>query len=726
MFKPSDPTFIAYKELQDSFGGNSVVILVYQDSELATRGGLERNDAIAESVNNIAGVSGVLSPAKLDRAIKRVQPLSMFSSAPALFSQGDPVAEGFDQLFAGYTHSSNHQRAAIVAILSDGHPQSTLIELRQLAADLPNQFGNREPGQPVIGETVLVGEPVLVHDGFALIERDGARLAIWTVALLSLVVIVSLADLRFACLMAVLIFWSVIVTRASMVWLGIELSIVSSILTAIVTVVAVAATLHLGVRTRIARARGKTLVESAVVALTMLAAPIFWTCATDAAGFAALNASRILPIRQFGMMIAFASIAVFLAVAFFAPCVMTADVPIGASSARWRVTLMRWQQSFARRLRRFCLRLASSAIHYRNGCLAIAMIAVVIAFIGVRRAETETSFLNNFRPDSSIVRAYKQVELHFGGAGVWDVVIDAPSELTGDFLDQVRRLQAELRGIEIDGEKLTKVLSLADAEQLAGQAALSSLASPASRLSFMSLTMPTFYKALITDGKDGNRKFRIMLRSREDIPSEQKDALITEVRQTVAEHLGSETWKQATGEVGQGKVSGYYVLMSQLVRQLVADQWRCFAASGVLVLMLLILATRSIKLATVALLPNLLPAFLVLAVVGLTGRKINMGAAMIAAVSIGLSIDGSVHFLAGYSRTKRRGHSPQRAAVRAAGSIGVPVFLATVALIVGFGVLATSEFIPTATFGILVAATMALGTIVNLTLLPAIVCWVDR
>ena len=103
-----------------------------------------------------------------------------------------------------------------------------------------------------------------------------------------------------------------------------------------------------------------------------------------------------------------------------------------------------------------------------------------------------------------------------------------------------------------------------------------------------------------------------------------------------------------------------------------------------------------------------------------------MGAAMIAAVSVGLSIDGSVHFLASYLRVRRRGHSATASARHAAGKIGVPIFLATLALMVGFGVLASSEFIPTATFGILVASTLALGTVVNLTLLPSLVALIDR
>jgi predicted RND superfamily exporter protein len=392
-------------------------------------------------------------------------------------------------------------------------------------------------------------------------------------------------------------------------------------------------------------------------------------------------------------------------------------------------------------LRRHSLRVSEWSIRHPAACLAAAGIAVILVILGIGRSETETSFLNNFRPGSRVVRAYADVETHFGGAGVWDVVLDAPPELTTQYLDQVRRLEADLREIDIDGARLTKVLSLADAEEIAARGTLAHLFSPSSRLSAMYLVMPVFFEALMTDPQAGSRQLRIMLRSQEQLGSDQKTALIGEVEKRVQQHLASDAWQMAiqqmsaaapedpspTGERDAGySVTGYYVLMARLVSQLIGDQWRCFIASGLLVWLLLSIATGSIRLALVALIPNLLPIFLVLALVGLLGGKINMGAAMIAAVSIGLSIDGSVHFLAGYRRSRARGHDSRSSAAHAAGNIGAPVLLATVALVVGFGVLSTSEFIPTATFGTLVAATLALGTAVNLTLLPTLVAWADR
>jgi predicted RND superfamily exporter protein len=720
MFKPTDSTFLDYQELQTSFGGNSIVILVYQDRRLATGEGLARNSAIAARVKGVEGVEGVLSSALIDRVVEKVQPASLLSSDPALFLKKNRVSEGFDKLFSGYLHSADHSRAAIVAMLDSNHSPETIIELAQIARDLPGEFGTALDGKPMIEEASIVGEPVLIHDGFAMIERDGARLATLTVAFLSLVVVISLADFRFVLLTSTMIGWSVVLTKAIMVWLGINMSLVSTILTAIVTVISVTAVLHLGVRFRIARSRGYTQQQAATAALSFVMLPIIWTCATDAAGFAALYASGILPIRHFGLMIAIAALAVCVSMALFAPSVMMLP-----GLQYGRDFLERWQLKLSLWLRRRCLTIAYWSIGHRTVCLTIAGLSVLVTIIGIGRVKTETSFLNNFRAGSTVVRAYAEVETHFGGAGVWDIVLDAPTELTKEYLQQVRKLEDDLRRINVDGARLTKVLSLADAEEIAGRAPLSNFVSSSARLSIMYIAMPVFFDALLTPVQAGQRKMRIMLRSRENMDSHQKSALIAAVERRLAAHVQSEQWQRVVGGEHRVRVTGYYVMMARLISQLVSDQWRCFCISGLLVWALLACATRSLRLATAALVPNLLPVFLVLALVGIMGGKINMGAAMIAAVSIGLSIDGSVHFLSQYLRLRRRGYRASTAAGRAGGKIGVPVLLATIALVVGFGVMSTSDFVPTSTFGTLVAVALALGTAVNLTLLPALVAWID-
>jgi hypothetical protein len=702
MFRPDDPTLIDYLSLRSAFGGNAVVILVYRDNAFEPDG-LDRNRRLSEQVRSLPGVTGILSPSVLNDAIVKIRPLAFGTTSP-LTQANDALVQQFDHIFAGYTHTANHQYSSIVALLGPDQ-RETLTALRMIRTKL------RDGGT----DAVLVGEPVLLDDGFTLIERDGERLAVWTVALLSIVLLVTLHDWRYVLLSALSILWSVVVTRAVSQGFGIQLSIVSSILTAIVTVITVASVMHLGVRCRVAMQRGATRARATRSALASLAVPIFWTCATDAAGFIALVSSRIRPVQDFGVMIAIASIAVFLSILLFAPALMA----IGSKSGQRGRSFNR----FSRFLRRASIHLAATFIHHRRFVSLSSVIGILVLIGGVTLLETETSFLNNFRPDSEISRAYGLVERHMGGAGVWDIVLNVPVNITASDLERVRSLEDDLRKIRIDEISLTQVLSIADVEQVLNTVPLLSLLDTNARLNGIRLAMPSISDALLTPtGSALPRRLRIMLRSAEQLSADAKTRLIEDVRATVQKHVS-----QPDANLDRSVyVTGYYVLIAGWIRQLVDDQWRSFFVSSVLVWGLLAYAFRSARFAAASLLPNLLPAFLMLAVVGIMGDRVNMGAAMIAAVSVGLSIDSSVHFLTGYGQRRARGHGPSLAAAHAAGAISLPIMAATLALVLGFTVLATSDFVPTATFGLLIAATLCVGTLINLTLLPAMIRQVDN
>ena len=243
----------------------------------------------------------------------------------------------------------------------------------------------------------------------------------------------------------------------------------------------------------------------------------------------------------------------------------------------------------------------------------------------------------------------------------------------------------------------------------------------------MALALPGFFEALLSQPVDGQRYLRVMLRSRENLEPSQKDELIREVRNLVTEYEKASDNLSSPMVNDGGQVAGYYLLLSRLIDQVLSDQWRCLAGAVFMVGLLIWLFLRSFSLAVVALIPNVLPMVIVLAFCGLSGERLNMGAAMIAAVSIGISIDGSVHLLYRYQRYRRAvGRGVIHAIQIAAGRIGLPVILATLALVIGFGVLSRSEFVPTATFGFLIAITLMLGTLANLTMLPSFLRLVSK
>ena len=720
MFASDDPTLVAYNVLRDAFGGNAAVMLVYRDDALMTQAGIARAKQVSAAVAAVPGVRGVLSVAQLDELLAVIRPAGLLTGfskdTPPLLREDDLVSVAFQKLFAGYTHSASGDRSAIVAILKapdsqTGH-KDVVESLRSLMTTLPAGTS----------EAVLVGEPVLLVEGFDLIERDGFRLAVMTIVVLSPLVLLLLGGIRWVVLQTMVIAWSVIVTRAILFVAGIRLSIVSSILTAICTVIAVTAVIHLGSMWIKRRGRSDTVMESARRSMIAVMPAIFWACATDAAGFVSLYASAIAPIREFAIMMGIASLAVWVSLSLLSPLLMTLAVGPGVASPISVLNrIQRW-------VRGATVRLAVWMIDRRVIMLGVSMAVFAILMVGVGRLKIETSFLRNFRDDSRIANEYRIVEAALSGAGVWDVILEAPDTLTDAYLEDVRDIEKRLRGIDVDGEQLTKVLSMADADRIATAVPLLRIVTPTVRLSGMRQAIPTFSDALLVPDGEANRKLRIMLRSREHLGAETKLRLISEVETIVREQTTSAPWREHFANDDrsvEGQVTGYYVMIARLVSQIINDQWRCLGVATVLIWILLAMATRSVWLATLALIPNLLPVLGVLGVVGWFGQAMNMGAAMIAAVSIGLSIDGSIHFLIAFQKIRSRGRSARDAAIHAQRGVGLPVILATGALVIGFSSLGFSEFVPTATFGILTAAALLLGAVINLTLLPVLVAFRD-
>ncbi len=278
---------------------------------------------------------------------------------------------------------------------------------------------------------------------------------------------------------------------------------------------------------------------------------------------------------------------------------------------------------------------------------------------------------------------------------------------------------------------LTKTLSLADALDAMPDSPLPFLSAERVldiKLGLFKSQMPSVAAALY--GEDprshGERFARIMLRSRERQPAGQKKRLIAAARRISQEEF------PAVGDRPAAKVTGFFVLLANIIESMVRDQWVTFGVATCAIWVMMTLAFRSPLLAILALIPNILP---ILAITGLMGwlnrlgwreAKINMGAAMIAAVSVGLAIDSSIHYISALRRLQRQGKSFDAALDSVQQSVGRAASFSTLALIVGFSALCFSEFVPIVYFGVLVSLAMLGGLLGNLVLLPLLLRYAAR
>jgi len=731
MFAPDDPLLPPYQRLKDRFGGNEIVVAVYRDEQLlAGEGqGIERLASISQRMKTVPGVKDVLSLAEVNGLLEQLQGGKIGRGfrrffpgrpdewkGPPILNPKSPLAERFRELFSGYTHSADGKIAAVVCMLDpvraaaaagDEDPRAATIEaLEAIITDLP---AGLTPG-------VLAGEPVMVSDGFALLEKDGRKLGTWTTLLLGLTILVLFRHLRWLMIPIVVVQWTLIVTRAALVVSGLQLSMVSSMLTAIVTVVGVAGVMHLIVEVRELRTQGLTQRAAMLKAGVLLAGPIFAAVLTDVSGFGSLWWASVKPVSDFGTMMVVGSFLVLPAMCLMFPALALAFARDGKKEHGWgEVQLGQW------------LMRSVDAVQARPKTVAfVTAFIALVASLGAVRLEVETDFTHNFRRGSRIVKAYDFVETNLGGAGVWDVVIPAPPALERDYLARVRKLEERLRAIQSPagppGPALSKVISIVDAiDAIEADRALAML-SPELRYQGMAAAMPTFAAALLAQKLDenGQARLRIMLRAPERQPAEQKRWLINEVTR-----VAREEFPLADDSPG-AEVTGFFVLLTNLIESMLRDQWVTFGVSSLAIIIMVIIGYRSWKYALIAMIPNAVPIYVVMGLLGWVGLKMNMGAAMIAAVSMGMSVDSSIHYFSSFRHFRREGKSVHEALTLCQQSVGLAMIFSTIALIVGFGVLITSDFVPTIYFGALMCLAMFGGALGNLIVLPLLLAWTEK
>jgi predicted RND superfamily exporter protein len=710
MFDRADPALVPYRRMARAFGSSEVVLAAYDAPDLFTAAGIDRLGKVTSALEATPGIASATSLASTPLGTRIIE------------IEASPTARKLVKLMEGYTLGADHRTAAIACVLappagsrndrSRGAARSqaanradTIDRVRALVTDLP-------------GGTVA-GEPVMLRDGFAMLERDGNLLGTSAGVLAGLVLLVSFRSLRWLVVPMAVVLLALWSTRGILAVAGLKLTMVSTMLSAMVTVVAIATVVHVIVEYRRQRDAGLEPEEALRQAIALLFWPVVGAIATDIVGFGSLVFSRVGPVHDFGIMTAVGALMVLVSAAL--------TVPFLALAGRFDADPRRaWGEGA---LELGLDGLVKRIIRRPGRILLVSAAVVTVSIAGMRWLEVETDFTRNFRRSSPIVASYDMIESRLGGAGVWDVLVPTSEPIDGTVLASLARLEHRLReevtAVDSGGTRtaaLTKVMSVADVLAAISPISLERLEQTkvgnwlaASAIRLLEEQLPQLGRALIgRDPADGSTWLRVMLRARERQPAAAKRSIIEAVRGIVAEEF------PATGGSPGGEVTGFFVLLAQLVDRMLADQWFTFLLAAAGIFALLVLGFRSWLLAAVALVPNALPIFVVLGLMGWAGLRINMGTAMIAAVSMGLSVDSSIHYVAAFRRRLHDGQAFSAALETAHQTAGRAMVFSTLALVVGFLALTTSSFIPTVSFGALSCLTLVGGLFGNLVVLPVL------
>jgi predicted RND superfamily exporter protein len=715
LYAADDPILLDYRKSKKLFGGDEFVIVAWHEPNLLDREGKLTDRAgrdIRELSNELSRVGGVNRASTQDLAGVVASAVRFAQETAAERFGGSRLLRGIAGRYAlerqqeaiefsrGILISADGKTTAIVLRLKpeDEAPiprEQTIRRIRERAADYAKRWKT-----PIH----VAGEPVQVFDAFEYVEQDGRNLFLASLLLLGGVLLVLFRNLRWVLLPLAVTGTAVLWTLATLQLWGSELSMVSSMLNSLVTIVGVSIVTHAAVTYREWRRRLGRL-DALRRSLAELSIPIFWNILTTVAGFESLVTSNVQPVRSFGIMTALGTGLVLVAAALIVP-----GGTVFAVGARERRPSEEDTDHRHPRVTAALLRATAFGRRHAAGISIASLVLAAVSIAGMTRMDVETDFTKNFRADSPIVRALDFIEQNLGGAGTWEVNFPAPKTLTPQYLDRVRGFADDLRGLKIGKEKpLTKVIAITDGLDLLPNNMRTGDVSK--DLALIGRLQPEFVPSLY-NAEHG--RMRIVLRSWERRQAEEKRRVIEAVEAAAAKRFDGPD------------ATGLFVLLTYVIESLMQSQYVSFGLASGAIFAMMLLAFRRILLSLVALLPSALPIAMLLGGMGMLGIPVNIGTAMIASVSIGLTIDSSIHYLIAYREARDRGATVAEALDATSGHVGVALVFATLALSVGFTVLALSNFVPLIYFGVLVSLAMIGGLLGNLLLLPALVPWVDR
>ncbi len=582
-------------------------------------------------------------------------------------------------------------------------------------------------------ELHLGGKPMIVADMVDFVRHDIRLFGFGVIAILALLLVIAFRQPRWVILPLLTALATAVVTMGFLGLAGWRLSVVSSNFLALLLIFVLSLTIHLIVRYRELHVQNPDGEQRYLVRETVRSKfiPCFYMVITTMVAFGSLVVSGVRPVIDFGWIMGISlTVALIFTFTLFPAAIMLLKPgePHKPRDLTTAVTAL-----FPPLIER-----------HGNLVLGVALLAVVLGVIGILKLTVENRFIDHFHKSTEIYQGMYLIDRELGGTTPLDVVIDAPAAfleeeqepfaeeeddelwddtdfegeagITGSSywfnvfkVDEVDAIQDYLDGIVETG----KVLSLSTTMEVLKQVNGGELPD--------NFTLALLYKRLPDEIKqaliapylseDGNQ-LRFSVRVYESDVNLKRKELLERIRLHLTRELGLSD--------DQVHLSGILVLYNNMLQSLFRSQILSLGAVFLAIFLMFLLLFRSVKLALIALVPNLVAVPLVLGLMGGLGIPLDFMTITIAAISIGIGVDDTIHYVHRFGKEVKVDWDYQAAVSRSHDSIGRAMYYTTVTITIGFSILILSKFVPTIYFGILTAFAMLIALLANFTVLPVL------
>lgn len=601
-------------------------------------------------------------------------------------------------------------------------------------------------------EIFLGGVTMITSDMLTYIKSDlvvfGAVLVIFIILVLALI----FRQWRFIILPLATCLISVALMLGWLSWIDWRLTVISSNFVALLLIMAFAFTIYVVVRYREIHAQHPEWEQADLVMATARAMvePCLFSALTTIVAFMSLVMSGIRPVIDFGWMMT-----IGLTVAFILSFVI---VPAGLMLLPKGEPKDKGDKSA-----RLTLPFSRIAEFHGGTVIVITLLLSLVSIYGLSKLEVENRFIDYFHADSEIYKGLSVIDKQLGGTATLEIIVDAPkiaastepaiegtpeedpfaepetkadeakSEESDDpfaentasgatkskaansywfttsGLDQIKQLHDYLESLPEVG----KVQSLAITYQVAHDINGGKLND--FELGVMRNALSNDIKDILIAPylSDDKQQARITLRVKETTPNLRRAELVERIK-----HYAIDQVKLQPEQV---HFTGMLTLYNNMLASLFESQIKTIFVVFISIVLMMLALFRSFSIALIAIFPNILAAGIVLGGMGLAHIPMDMMTTTIAAIVVGVGVDQSIQYIyrfkeefavcGNYIESMHRSHA----------SIGRAMFYSSATIVIGFSILALSQFIPSIYFGILTSFAMFTAIIGTLTLLPKLI-----
>lgn len=702
LFSQNDPVINRFLNFREEFDGvDNRIFLLYESDDPFSYKNLELNKKMVYAFENIEGVSKVTSLTNIE-----------------LFTEGgeyllSPVYENIpksiDSLNIAKERILSSDLLKNYLISEDGKVAAILIEV----SDSFNEHESRESIVKQIDELQLgtdwtwhqTGLPIIRTRYVQYMIADNITFLIPVLSMLILLLSLLFRSLVGLVLPLIVVLLTIIWTLGFMTAAGITINIISYIIPTLLMVVGISDSVHFLVKYY------KTLHllgdkrEALTQSLQKIGTAIFLTSITTAIGFGALSMVNIEIVKEFGIFTAMGVFFAFIITVLFIPSTLmllgkTPKTKLEAYSRGYRVKIVK--------------KLIIIVRGHPKKIIFTGITITIIGFFGALQINPHSKLLDDLRPGNTLLEDMRLAEDRMGSVLPVEIIITVDeNENFQDIQDvAVISFTDELASYISKIPEIGKVVSVSDYLKAINQAMNDGDKSfyqvPLSReiISQYMLLYDSEFNSLINSDLT---KLRIASQIK-DIDSRRSAEIEKELNTYIASVIPEGITAEVTGTAFLALRTNNY-----LVKNLLGS----FLVALIIITFLMIVLFRSVKMAFISILPNIIPMMVMAAVLGFLQIPLRPATAMTFAVAFGIAVDDTLHYLIRYRMELSKQHYRQANDSTMLGT-GIAMMSTTAILSAGFLVLILSQFTPTVEFGMLSVITIVTALIGDLTFLPAL------